>query len=496
MIYKKDKDIIKSYFSDYSGITNGFADAVILVESEKEVIDFLIASSKSKTPVSISGAGTGVTGGRVPFGGVVLSMELLNKIISIDKIHNTITVQSGVSVKTIKETAATIGCIFAPDPTEQNSSIGGNLATNASGSRGLKYGPTRNHVLHLRVVLSNGEVLNLTRGQCISDNNGQLKLPTLSGKTISVTLPKYTLPQIKNAAGYYNNQPADAIDIFIGQEGTLGVITEVELKLLPQKNKLISGVVFFRDMRNSWKFVANAKKNITTKSSGKNQIEPMSLEYYDKNALGLLISSYPLIPTYADAAIFFEQEVDTQVQDEAIISAQWAKLIEESGASIDDVWFSSSTSSLQETFRLMRHSLPEKVNEIVAKNKLPKVGTDIAVPDKSFSEMLEFYYAQFASCAMQWLVFGHIGESHLHANILPKTQDEYFKSKELYLLLVKKAISLGGTVSAEHGIGKLKHLFLSEMIGKNGMKELSIFKKQLDPASILCPDNIFPKELL
>ena len=488
MIYKKDKDIIKSYFSDQSGITNGFADAVVLVESEKDVVDFLIEASSSKTPVSVSGAGTGVTGGRIPFCGIVLSTELLNKVVKIDKTHNTITVQPGVSVKTIKETAATIGCIYAPDPTEQNSSIGGNLATNASGSRGLKYGPTRNYVLRLRVVLSNGEILNLTRGQCVSDKNDQLKLPTLSGKIITVTLPKYTLPKIKNAAGYFNNYPVDAVDIFIGQEGTLGVITEAELQLLPQKNKLIGGVVFFRDMRNSWKFVENAKKNIA--------IEPMSLEYYDKNALALLISSYPLIPAYADAAIFFEQEIDTKTQDEAIISAQWAKLIEESGASTDDVWFSSSTSSLQETFRQMRHSLPEKVNEIVAKNKLPKVGTDIAVPDKSFKEMLEFYYSKFSSCGMQWLVFGHIGESHLHANILPKTQEEYLKCKELYLLLVKKAISLGGTVSAEHGIGKLKHLFLSEMLGENGLKELSIFKKQLDPASILCQGNIFPKELL
>ena len=188
MIYKKDKDIIKSYFSDQSGITNGFADAVVLVESEKDVVDFLIEASSSKTPVSVSGAGTGVTGGRIPFCGIVLSTELLNKVVKIDKTHNTITVQPGVSVKTIKETAATIGCIYAPDPTEQNSSIGGNLATNASGSRGLKYGPTRNYVLRLRVVLSNGEILNLTRGQCVSDKNDQLKLPTLSGKIITVTL--------------------------------------------------------------------------------------------------------------------------------------------------------------------------------------------------------------------------------------------------------------------------------------------------------------------
>ncbi|MFH0887340.1 MAG: FAD-linked oxidase C-terminal domain-containing protein, partial [bacterium] len=121
---------------------------------------------------------------------------------------------------------------------------------------------------------------------------------------------------------------------------------------------------------------------------------------------------------------------------------------------------------------------------------------DMAVPDKGFDEMFHAYYDVLGSCGMDNLVFGHIGENHLHVNILPKTEEEVIKAKAIYLDLVKRAVELGGTPSAEHGIGKLKHVFLKEMVGQAGLDEMVRVKKVLDPACILGRGNVFPQELL
>ena len=150
----------------------------------------------------------------------------------------------------------------------------------------------------------------------------------------------------------------------------------------------------------------------------------------------------------------------------------------------------------QQSFREFRHALPEHVNEIVRKHRFPKTGTDIAVPDAHFEEMMRFYEATLEASGIRHLVFGHIGESHMHANLLPSTEAEFHRSKQLYLELAEKAIALGGTVSAEHGIGKLKHAFLEKMVGEKGIKEMTAVKKALDPACILGLGNIFPSAVL
>ncbi|MBU1007278.1 MAG: FAD-binding oxidoreductase, partial [Candidatus Omnitrophica bacterium] len=150
----------------------------------------------------------------------------------------------------------------------------------------------------------------------------------------------------------------------------------------------------------------------------------------------------------------------------------------------------------RENLKEFRHALPEMINEIVKKNKLPKVGTDIAVPEKAFPEMFRFYREKLSSSKIDHLIFGHIGESHMHVNMLPKTEEEFSQSRSVYMAFVKKAVSLGGTVSAEHGIGKLKHAYLEAMYGKKAIEEMAMLKKSLDPACILGLDNIFPKTLL
>ncbi|MCX5778131.1 MAG: FAD-binding oxidoreductase [Elusimicrobia bacterium] len=480
MHIKTDQSIIASYMEDHSGLLGGKADRVAFPESEVDIINFLRQAAQDTTPVTIAGAGTGVTGGRVPFGGSVLSLERMNRIldITVDSDGSAVAiVQPGVSVDELKIAAAKKGLMYPPDPTERSAWIGGNVATNASGSRGYKYGPTRNYVKRLRVVLSSGEVLEIYRGMYIAQDY-IFKLPSRTFQA-----PRYRLPKIKNAAGYFSAPDMDLIDLFIGQEGTLGVITEIEVQLLPLGQQCVAGIAFFENESASWRFVASARTAIAA----------LSFEYFDRYSLALLREDYPHIPPRAQAAIFFEQDVDAAATDCAV--PEWYTLLETNNAIMDAIWFSANARE-QEIFREFRHALPEKVNQIVKQNRLPKVGTDIAVPPESFIDMMHAYHEAFEASGMQYLIFGHIGECHLHANILPKTQEEFTASRALYLQLVTRAVQLGGTVSAEHGIGKLKHLFLEAMIGTAGMKEIARVKKIFDPACILGLDTIIPSALL
>lgn len=493
MIIKTDQDTIRSYYDDASGLLGGHAERVIIPGSVKEIADYLAEASRKKLHVTIAGGGTGVTGGRIPFGGDVLSLELLNRIGPFRELcggETHLTAQAGALIKAVKDTATTMGRMYPPDPTEQSSSIGGNIATNASGARGFKYGSTRRYVRRLQVVLATGEILDIERGKYRADDDGIFSVD-LAARTLEIELPKYSLPDIKNAAGYYNRAGMDLIDLFIGHEGTLGVVTEAELILAPMVHKTLGSIAFFHNKEDSWNFVREAKK--ISRGVGNDVIEAITLEYFDRSALDMLRSGYPDIPAFADAAIFFEQVLDGR--DEGAVTAGWARLLENHGAPLESAWFSSGTRE-QKTFREFRHRLPEKVNEIVRRNGFPKTGTDLAVPDGSFGEMMRYYYEAFAASGVTNLLFGHIGECHMHANLLPASEAEFRESKRTYAALAEKALSLGGTVSAEHGIGKLKHSFIEAMVGKEGLAEMARLKRSLDPAGILGRGNLFPASFL
>ncbi|MCX5782795.1 MAG: FAD-binding oxidoreductase [Elusimicrobia bacterium] len=496
MIIKTEKDTVQSYFEDQSGLLGGHAHKIYIPENEFEIIDFLKEMSQKKTPVTISGSGTGVTGGRIPFGGVVLSLERLNKIIeikSVSKDQAYAVVQSGVIVQELKKQAENLGWLYPPDPTEQNSFIGGNIATNASGSRGFKFGSTREYVNKIKVILSNGELIHIKRGEIFASKEGVIALPLKNGK-LNIKLPSYKLPNIKNAAGYFNLPGMDLIDLFIGSEGTLGVITEAEVRLIPKISKIFSGVAFFPKKELAWKFALEIRK-ISLNTRKKKQlldIDALSIEYLDKNTLKLLKDKYPQIPDFSDASIMFEQETSSVNED--IIIEKWSKVLEKYDAPLDKIWFGTSLKD-SEGFRDFRHEVPEKVNEIVRKNKFPKTGTDIAVPENNLIKLLEYFYKTAVKEEIDYLVFGHIGDCHLHANFLPKNVSEFNRCKEIYKNIVGKTIDLKGTVSAEHGIGKLKHIFIEKMLGISGIMEMARIKKKIDSASILGLGNIFPAEL-
>ncbi len=492
MLTKTDPDIISAFLEDYSNIKGGFCSEVIFPETEDDLIWVLENSSIEGTPITVSGAGTGVTGGRIPFGGRVVSLEKLNRIRHIKLLASNkaeALVEAGVAVDDFIRLVEKEGFFYPPGPTEKASFIGGNAATSASGARSFKYGATRDFILGMRVVLADGEVLELERGKQIAKKR-QLSLTTVSGKTIVLDLPKYAMPMAKNASGYFVKDDMDAIDLFIGQEGTLGVISEVRLKLLKKPEGILDCYAFFNDEKDAVGFVHDSKEKSL---EALDPISASSLEYLDRYALELLSEKHKNIPHSAKAAIYFEQEYSIG-QDSAIIDS-WASLIVKWGGSLENTWFAQTVPE-REKLAEIRHDIPDMVNERVKRNNFSKIGTDIAVEDKSLNFMLDYYGSTLTSAGLQYLTFGHIGQSHMHVNILPKNEAEHKRAIEAYEVLVKKAISLGGTPSAEHGIGKGKHRYLELLYGKKGLLEMARLKKQLDPSLILGLDNIFSKELL
>lgn len=483
MIVKSDPDTVKGFLEDNSGLKGGHVEKVFFPETTEDISEILTKANQQSTLVTIAGNGTGVTGGRIPFGGIVIATERLNRILDIKRIDDKsgiIGVQAGVTLKDIKDATDKQMLLYPPDPTEESAYIGGNIATNASGARGYRYGSTRRYVKGLKVVLANGHILDLKRGYLFAKERA-IDISSLDKKMARLNLPKYKMPSIKNAAGYYVYDNMDLIDIFIGQEGTLGVVSEAELGLVQKEEGILGFFTFFDSDDDAQAFVSCLKDE-----------EVLSIEYFDANSLKLLKDKFPNIPE-ARASIFFEKEASKK--DEDIILNRVSNLLKENRASYDKTLFAQSAKE-HKNLHEIRHSLPEVINEIIKRNGFPKVGTDIAVPKDRFSDMLSLYKSSLGQRVIPYVIFGHIGECHLHVNMLPSTKKEYELAKTRYLKFVEMALEFGGTVSAEHGIGKLKHIYLEKMYGHRGISEMIALKKNLDPNCILGRDNIFPKELL
>lgn len=488
MIIKSDQNEILDYLKDASN-TKGHCDAVAYPDNTHDIINVLQDANEKKIKITVCGNRTGLTGASVPMGGIVLSTERMNKILEINAEGKFAIVEPGVLLSDFLKEIKTKNLYYPPDPTELNCFIGGTVATNASGSKTFKYGPTRDYTLGLELVLPIGEILKLERGENFAQNN-KLVLKTDSSKAYELHLPELRSIQTKNAAGYFCNENMDAIDLFIGSEGTLGIITKIKLKLLLPPENTISCVLFFNDETAALNFLEEARdlsyKN--RKSNSDNSLDALALEFFDERALKFLLNDFSTIPENAKAAVWFEQECSGDSFD-SIIQA-WNTLMQKHGVNEEFSWFAFSETD-KEKIKEFRHAISWKVNEYVTRNNFRKLGTDVAVPDKSFSE----FYFTLQSWAKQSnidsVAYGHFGNSHIHLNFLPKNDAEFNESKNLYKKICEEAIRLGGTISAEHGVGKNKIALLKEMYGEKVINEMFAIKKILDPDLILGYGNIF-----
>jgi len=489
MQVKTQIDDFQNYLTDASNMSGGFAEKLVMPETAADVVEILRAANESGTQVTISGARTGTVGGAVPFGGMIISLERLNRIKSINKYTMTAVVEPGVILADLQKAVDAEGLFYPPDPTEWSCQIGGNVATNASGARSFKYGDTRRYVRRLEIVLADGEQLSLKRGENLTAGE-TADLTTSSGKNISFKIPTYERPDVrKNVSGYYNKLPLDVIDLFIGSEGTLGVISEIEIELLPKPEGSFSGIVFFKDESDLLALVDEVKQASfeARQPMADGSLNATLIEYFDANALKFISHTFPETPDAMAGAIFFEQET-TAANEDALLLA-WNTLLEKHNADLDVSWFTTSEQD-REKMRAFRHALPVTVNERVVRNKQKKVGTDMAVPDANFASFLRFYKQILDASGIEYVIFGHIGDCHLHANLLPKNDEENTKARHIYGRCVAQAIMLGGTVSAEHGIGKLKRKYLAVMMGERYLNEMAEVKRAFDPKGTLGRGNL------
>lgn len=498
MQVKTQTDELENYLIDASNMPGGSADKLFVPETAEQIAEILKEANANKIHVTVSGARTGTVGGAIPFGGYVISLEKFNRIKEIKR--EFAVVESGVILNDFQKAVEAKNLFYPPDPTEWSCQIGGTVATNASGARSFKYGATRRFVRRLRIVLPNGDLIDLKRGAVIAEN-GFVELSAENGTIIKAKLPTYATPNVrKNAAGYYAAPKTDAIDLFVGSEGTLGVITEIELDLLKKPDGFLSGIVFFRDETDLLNFV-DAARRLSYQTRNQNSdaaileptIDAAVLEYFDENSLKFIRDKFPETPEGMSGAIFFEQETNEATED--ALFEQWNELLETHRAEIDASWF-TTTAEDREKLRAFRHALPVAVNERVVRNRQRKIGTDMAVPDERFAGFLKFYQQKLNESGLDYVIFGHIGDNHLHANMLPKNADEATRAKHLYGRFVAQAVMFGGTISAEHGIGKLKNKYLHVQYGERFLNEMAELKRAFDPNGILGRSNVFDAKFL
>ena len=444
-----------AYLEDASGF-RGFADEVLVPGKEAELLAIVDRARRSKTPLTIAGAGSGITGGRCPEGGWLISMEKFTRL----EIQPALAIcGAGVHLVDLHAAARQSGQFYPPDPTETLAAVGGTIACNASGSRSFKYGATRRWIERLRVALMDGRVLEVRRGN-----------------EVDFDVPEIRQPKCKHSAGYPLSPAMDWIDLFTGSEGTLGIVIEASLNLLPTAKWIFAGVVFFRsedsalDALDAWLPVAGLRM----------------LEYIDGDALDLIRARYPEIPKEARSALIIEQSDVGEAELDA-----WTDRMHRQQALEEVSWF-GSTDADRERFREFRHALPETVLATVKQHKLISLISDFAVPVNKHRALLRFCRERLSQgYAGRHVIYGHVGNGHYHINLLPSNQGEFEQGQRLFDEFAQKAVEMGGTVAAEHGLGKRKRGYLNYQYTPEQIGEMIAVKKRLDPDWLLGRGTLF-----
>jgi FAD/FMN-containing dehydrogenase len=446
-----DKSVRGAYEADASGL-HLVPDLVARPESVDDVIEVVRKAASDRTPITCAGAQTSTTGASITDKGILLSLLSLDRISPPDEKGRTINVGPGALVGEIKRTAAAAGLLFAPDPTsEEESTIGGAIACNASGARTFKYGATRRHVRALKVVMASGELIEFRR-------------PDLE----------------KNTVGYAFAH--DPIDWFIGSEGTLGIIVEAELSLLPLPHHVVGLAVLFRAEQNALNFVIAARESP--------QLSARCIEYFDGPAIEIARSaSAGLIPPDATGMVYVEEEISDDLDSTLV---RWIELIETIGADFEPLVFDGEA-RLREARRI-RHSIPTTMNErgnSFRNSGGRKVSTDWAVPYRRLPEAIETARSLVSEAGIdEPVIYGHAGNGHPHQNFVARDARELAGIEAVVEETLRRVLALGGTVAAEHGIGKIKRRWLPLQMNALQISMMIAVKSELDPLGLLAPGNI------
>jgi len=500
----------------------GTAEGLVRVRDERWAVDLVTLANRRRVPVTVVSGKTSLTGACVPLGGVIVDVRGLDFIDPSDPSR----VGPGLVLRRYKDYVRTKGRFYPPDPTSEDScTLGGTVACNASGARSFLYGPTREYIRGLKIALPFGSVLNLERGEILSTGDVFIvprnRLSPRPDRDLIIPRPrKGARPWrvCKNAAGLYSSDPMDLVDLFIGSEGILGIILEIRTILLPPRNpyfaillslptrEVLVDLVMFLHHVCRWARdgeaealpqMARAFAALTGEELGSfpgrfGSLLPACLEWFGASVTALFPPSRAERFAGAYGCLYVEQEY-SPTEDPLAVASQWGELIElingfRGGISgrID------AEVALDEqhvrAWRNERKGIPEKLNEMI-KPGMVKVAMDFAVPAAQLPWLMDLYDSMLP--AGKSFVFGHIGNAHLHVNLVPEGPEEATQFRTLSTTIAREVVTKGGSLSGEHGIGKLKHDALRMMFGDEGIADIASIKKVLDPRSILNLHNMF-----
>jgi len=512
-----DTDVLASFLEDAAHFPGGFAAGVATPASEREVAA-LVRAVSSVLPI---GAQSSLTGGATPRGEVLLSTSHLKRILASG--DDWIRVEAGVTLVELDLALAKIGKHYPPVPTFSGAFAGGIVATNAAGAATFKYGTTREWIRAVTIVLANGDVLDVERGQTLAHPDGYFEI-VLCDRIARVPVPRYRMPDVpKISAGYFAAPGMDLIDLFVGSEGTLGVITEVTLRVLPARPAMCLAFVPFDDRVTALAFVTRLREAArdTWRTRDPRGMDISAIEHMDARCLALLredgadrasgvtipdgsaialLITLELPPGMSSAEAFDEigRARDARAPDTPLV--RFCRALDESGV-FDRVEIAVPGDAARERQLLaLREAVPAGVNARVGRAKavdprIAKTAADMIVPFDRFGELLAIYDEAFRIRGLDAAVWGHISDGNLHPNVIPRSMDDVESGKAAILAFGREVIRLGGSPLAEHGVGRnpLKQQLLLELYGRDGIDDMRAVKRTLDPDFKLAPGVLFGK---
>jgi D-lactate dehydrogenase (cytochrome) len=491
----RDEEIVSSFLSDAAHVPGGFAAGIAFPRSEAEVA----ALVTNATRVLVVGAQSSLTGGATPRGEVVLSTRALSTLNLPSSGY--IRVGAGIPLGVLQQTLAAQGLYYPPIPTYDGAFVGGTLSTNAAGAATFKHGSTRRWVAAATIVLANGDVIDVVRGENRAGAAGAFEIEATGGDVLRVPVPRYTMPDVaKLSAGYYARPDMDLIDLFIGAEGTLGVVIEATLKVV-KRTKRIAALVRCADDHQATVLTASLRENAKMAWTNQGPLDVAAVEYMDARALRVVPDD-----TFARTGITRPsgQSVLLLVQVEVGDAGEPAlahlhSVLADAGIEDDPRIALPDDDRGAERLFSLREAVPSSVNAIVALTKqthpdVEKTAGDMIVPFSRLFDSIELYRTTFERHGLDYAIWGHVSDGNLHPNVVPHNFDDVQRGRQAILEIARGVVAMGGAPLAEHGVGRsaLKQLLLRELYGPEGIDEMRAVKRALDPEWKLAPGVLFP----
>ncbi|HEX2951180.1 MAG TPA: FAD-linked oxidase C-terminal domain-containing protein [Armatimonadota bacterium] len=436
-----DPESLIAYGYDGGTWLTGEPEAVVMVHSEEEAVAVLRLAHEQGVPVFPRGAGSGLAGGAVPNGGIVLNFAPMNRILEIDEESLMAVVEPGVVTADLQAAVEARGLFYPPDPASlKQSTIGGNVSTGAGGPRCLKYGTTREYVRGMHAVLPGGQVM------------------TAGGK------------YLKSATGY------NLAQIFVGAEGTLGAVTQVTLRLIPKPPATGTALALFASLDDAAAIVTRILK------AG---ILPSVIEFIDRQCIQCIEQTAKLgLPDNVDALLLIECDGHPASVENEI--AHVTDICRDGGAlSVERATDDEKRDQLWKARRSVSPSL--------SRLRPSKLGEDISLPRAAIVPMVRRLQQIARDFDVLLPTFGHIGDGNLHPNLVfdPRDEAEMERVGKAAEVLIKSAVELGGTLSGEHGIGLLKKDYLPFALPPENLELYRQLKAVFDPKGIMNPGKVF-----